>query len=201
MRIQPGPTDASEFVTAVNRVVDGLLRDSSPQSLVVIQIDNWFSQKWLGFSGLPIPHVAAFCRKEETRIPPFVPNRVVSERWFAAPLFEEADPAVRLHLRQRSKIALRRKASEVAPGSLLVWYSGNSANTGRGSLMAYIPEGKSYRNWYAQWQNANDWHSIQTDGIKVPDLRKLMEPSPRLGSSEGAGAFMPLNGCHETTRL
>jgi hypothetical protein len=183
MRIMPGPTDAPEFVAAVNQVVEGLLRDNSPQNLIVIQIDTWFSQKWLGFSGLPIPHVAAFYQKEATRIPPFVPNRVVSERWFAAPLFEEADPAVRLHLRQRSRIALRRKASEVAPGSLLAWYSGSSANTGRGSLMAYIPEGGSYRYWYAQWQNANDWHAIQVDGIKLPDLMKLMEPAELIGAS------------------
>jgi hypothetical protein len=182
MRIPAGPTDAPEFITAVNQVLGGLLRNSSPQCLVVIQIDTWFSQKWLGFSGLPIPHVAAFYRGKETRIPPFVPNRVVSERWFAAPLFEEADPAVRLHLQQRSKMALRRKVSEIAPASLLVWYSGGSANTGRGSLMAYIPEGGSYRYWYAQWQNASDWHAIQVDGIKLPDLIKLMKAPEPIGA-------------------
>ena len=178
MRIQPGPTDAPEFVAAVNRVIDGLLRDSKPQSLVIIQIDNWFGQKWLGFSGVAMLQLGVW--KHTLTIPPFVPNRVVSQCTFPGPSFSEIEPGEPIHRRVASRVALGRKASEVAPGSLLVWYSGNSANTERGSLMAYIPEGNSYRNWYAQWQNANDWHAIQVDGIKLPDLMRLMEPESQL---------------------
>jgi hypothetical protein len=173
MRIQPEPTDAVEFVTVVNQVIDGLLHRHAPESLFVLQIDTWFGQKWLGFSGVPLLGIAAWYKK--LRIPPFVPNRVISQRKFQAPFYEEIDSGNPLHRSVSGRVALGRKVSEVAPGALLIWYSGNSKNTGRGSLMAYIPESDSYRSWYAQWQNANHWHVVQTDGIKLPDLEKLME--------------------------
>ena len=176
MRIEPGPTDAIEFVTVVNQVVDGLLHRHAPESLIVVQIDNWFGQKWLGFSGVPMLGLAVWFRK--LRIPPFVPNRVVSQRKFQAPFYLEIDPGKPLHLSVSGKSALGRIASEVAPDATLFWYSANSKASGRGSLMVYIPEGGSYHSWYAQWQNANSWHVVQTDGIKLPDLMKLMEPVP-----------------------
>ncbi|MFC5862808.1 hypothetical protein ACFPT7_10940 [Acidicapsa dinghuensis] len=174
MRIEASENDAVGFVAAVNEVIEGLLRNEKPESLIVIKVDNWFGQKWLGFSGLPIPHVAAFYRGSGTRIPPFVPNRVVSQRRFTAPYYEEVDAGSPIHQKIRSRHALRRKASEIAPGTLLVWYSGESEKDKRGSLMAYIPDGNSYRYWYAQWQDVNGWHVVQTDGIKQPDLLKLL---------------------------
>ena len=175
MRIAASENDAEGFVAVVNKVLDGLLHQVRPRSLVVIAIDTWFGRKWLGFSGLPIPHVAAYYRAEKTRIPPFVPNRVVSQRRFESPRYEEISSGAPIHQKSLSAHAVKRKASEVAPNALLIWYSGESKRNKRGSLIAYIPEGRSYRYWYAQWRDLNGWNIVQTDGIQLPDLLKLMD--------------------------
>jgi hypothetical protein len=173
MRIASGPTDASEFITAVNQVVEGLLRQYAPKSLILVQIDNWFGPRWLGFSGKVM---GAFGVSLGTlTIPPFVPNRVLSQRKFSSPSYDEENSGKPLHKTMSSTTAMGRKASEVAPGQILIWYSGNSDNTGRGSLMAYIPEGDSYRSWYAQWEYSKSWQLAQTKGVESSELLRLME--------------------------
>ena len=173
MRIQPGPTDAIEFVTAVNQVVEGLFCQSKPKSLILVQIDNWFGPRWLGFSGKVMGTFGVSLGT--LTIPPFVPNRVLSQRKFSAPNYEEGNSGKPLHKTMTSTVAMGRKAAEVAPGQILVWYSGNSDNAGRGSLMAYIPEGDSYRSWYAQWVRSKFWQLAQTKGVEPSELQQLME--------------------------
>src|SRR5271165_6072784 len=144
LRIAAEPDDAADFVSIVERIILGIVAGHSPDTLVVIKIDNWFGSKWLGFSGKMLGALGVWNKPynqppDGLRIPPFVPNRVVSQRRFSAPDYAEVDSGKPIHAQVESTVALLRKAAAVAPNTALAWYSGNSHAAGRGAVMAYIP--------------------------------------------------------------
>jgi hypothetical protein len=177
MRITREQDDALDFVSAVERLADGLLRRDKPQSIVVTKIDNWFGSRWFAFSGKVMGAFGLQSRHTLT-VPPFVPNRVVCQRRFAAPLYDEVDGGKPLHLQIPSSVAMTRKVADIAPGAILLWYSGRSESSGRGSIMAYGPaEEGAYWSWYAGWASGKPWKVVETIGVKPQDLLLLMDPA------------------------
>ena len=173
MTIECGQDDAPDFITNIEELVNGLLAVEAPSSLRLIKIDNWFGPKWLGFSGKILGALGVSMAK--LTIPPFVPNRVVSEREFSGPLYSEIEDAGLIHLSLPSSVALTRTATGIAPGAILFWYSGGSQTTGRGSAMAYIPTGLAYSNWYAEWASHKRWHLVKGIGLEAADLSNLKD--------------------------
>jgi hypothetical protein len=104
-----------------------------------------------------------------------VPNRVVSQRRFSSPTYEEIDYGEPIHKRMASRVALNRTVATVAPRSALVWYSGEAKMTGRGAVMAYVPAGDSYWLWYAALETGESWTVTETLDIKRDALTSLME--------------------------
>ena len=51
MKTPVGETDDPGFVEVLNSVVQGLVSQHQPETVWIIQIDNWFDHKWLMFSG------------------------------------------------------------------------------------------------------------------------------------------------------
>jgi len=177
MQISPMDDDAADFITAVEQVVAGCLREYSPASLVLIKIDNWFGPRWLGFSGKIMGAVGV--RWRQLTIPPFVPHRVISQRRFERLSCEEVETGEPLHVRQTSAEAMERNVSELVPDTALVWYSGNSGSAGRGSVMVYPPRvypsgADTKKIWYAEWQLNKVWHLSLAKGIKPAELHELM---------------------------
>ena len=204
MIVAPQEDDAAEFVKLVQKTLDGIINRYSPQTLIVIKIDNWFGSKWLGFKGKvlgllgtwSIPYNAP---ADRLVIPPFVPNRVVSQRRFVAPSFKETEPGTPIHKKIPSDLARIRKMSNEAPNTAIIWYSGNSRTAGRGAVMAYIPAQRSYWPWYASWTKSDRWKLVENWAIKREQLIELMAQtsaagyhSPRLPGSAGGAA--PLRG-------
>jgi hypothetical protein len=180
MKIVPQLDDDPEFVRRVELTVNGILRSHSPASLAVIKIDNWFGARWLGFSG-KFGGIAGFTlrpsfrTRKRLRIPPFVPERVVFQRRFCGPEFEEIDSGKPVHLHVPSSVALRRMAAVEEPDVALAWFSGKSKKNDRGALMMYIPAGDSYWAWYAELQRAEPWRITKAWEIKHEDLSNLMD--------------------------
>jgi hypothetical protein len=173
--------DAPEFMNLVQRVTRALTVQHNLETLVVVKIDNWFGSNWLGFSGKALGTVGVHHLPDSLRIPPFVPNRVVSQRRFRAPDYEETDSGKPIHTNVESTVALLRKAATVAPNTALVWYSGNSSATGRGSVMVYLPVAGSYWSWYAGWQKQETWRLTETWNIKRDELLRLIEYENEVG--------------------
>jgi len=180
MKITPEIDDAPDFVRQVEQVANGVIHLHAPETLVLIKIDSYFGSKWLGFSGkalgaLGVWHNPSYHPANNVRIPPFVPNRVVSQRMFSAPAYEEIDGGKPIHKRIPSGIALNRTVATAAPNSALVWYSGESKATGRGAVMAYVPVGDSYWPWYAALETGEPWRITETWDIKREDSAGLIE--------------------------
>ena len=172
--------DAPDFIRHVGQVVNGVVRRHLPETLVLIKINNWFGSTWLGFSGkafgaIGVWHNPSYHPANIVRVPPFVPNRVVSQRRFSAPTYEEIDCGKPIHRRMPSRLALNRTVATAAPKSALIWYSGESKVTGRGAVMAYVPASDSYWPWYVALETGDPWRVTETWDIKREDLSKLME--------------------------
>ena len=180
MQIIPEQDDAHDFVALVEQSVNGILRQNAPPSLVLIKVDNWFGPKWLGFSGKMLGAFAVW--QPKLTIPPFVPNRIVWERRFAAPVYSETAMPAPIHLCVSSKVARTRSVSEIAPGAALVWFSGDSKDSGRGSVMAYVPAGESYWSWYVGYAKRESWRVAKTLELK-PSIVNSAIPEGEANSS------------------
>jgi len=176
MRIVPQQGDASEWISQIEPLVMGSLRLCKPEALVLVKIDGWFGSKWRRFSGKTLGAIGLW--KDRLTIPSFVPNRVLSQRKYIAPTYEEVDEGHRLHVQIEGNLATLRFAKDVAPRTALVWYSGNSKNSGRGSLMVYLPLGDSYLTWYAGWSYGKPWRIVELQGITMGELSALISDPP-----------------------
>jgi hypothetical protein len=178
--------DAPGFIRHVEHAVNGVFRRHSPETGVLVKINNWFGSNWLGFSGKALGALGVWNKPhnqpaDNIRIPPFVPTRVVSQRRFAAPTYEEVVSGKPIHIRVPSNLALLRKAATAEPRTALLWYSGNSRTAGRGAIMAYVPIGNSYWPWYAALETGDPWRVTETRDTKREDLSKLVEEGSECG--------------------
>ena len=136
---QPG--DSAEFMKKVQALVVNVARDYEPARLYVIRVDNWFGPKWMHFAGKVSvgKHFYAGIHKVTLHVPPFVPHRVVAERVFAGPDFDETVARPPLHIECASMLALKRRIADVDREAAFVWFSGQSEVQKRGSVMVYLP--------------------------------------------------------------
>ena len=168
--------DSSGFVSEVQSCVDGVLYAHKPAQLIVINIDNWFGQSWLHFCGkrLGVAGVHSTDRNPFLIVPPFVPNRIRSQHRFVAPTYVDAPDHEPIHSYVKSRIALNRRMHEVAPNASVIWYSGGSRRTGRGSIMAYLLSGESYWTWYVGLSEyESSWRVVTAEGITGEEFSAL----------------------------
>ncbi len=133
--------DSAEFMRKVQPLVLGVTRDYEPARLYVIRIDNWFGPRWMRFAGkLSVgKHFYAGIHKVTLHVPPFVPHRVVAERVFAGPNYDETVARPALHIECASMLALTRRIADVDKEAAFIWFSGDSGAHQRGSIMVYLP--------------------------------------------------------------
>jgi hypothetical protein len=133
--------DSAEFVARARALAIGVARDRQPARLYLIRIDNWFGPRWMHFAGKVTvgKHFAAGIHKTRLHVPPFVPHRVVAERVFAGPEYEETVVAPPLHIECPSKQALTRRIADIDKDAAFLWFSGTSEEQKRGAAMVYLP--------------------------------------------------------------
>jgi hypothetical protein len=139
--ISTQPRDSAEFMKKVQALIVGVARDYEPARLYVIRIDNWFGPKWMHFAGKfsAGKHFYAGIHKVTLHVPPFVPHRVVAERVFAGPNYNENVARPPLHIECASMLALTRRIADVDKEAAFVWFSSESEVQKRGSIMVYLP--------------------------------------------------------------
>lgn len=159
-----GQDDDVGFVEPVRAIIRGVLRMVEPDELYLVKIDSWFGDKWLGFSN-KLMGAAGIQHRVTLRVPPFVPARVVSERFLRHTSkgdYIEANTTVRLHVEQASEENARRLMSVVCPKAAVFWWSGCTRANQRGALMAYLPTTEGHNGWYAEFKKVDDWRPAKT---------------------------------------
>jgi hypothetical protein len=181
MNIVPDIDDAPEFIAEINAILNGVLKMTAPQEFILIKIDGWFGPKWLAFSGKVIGVIPIW--EDKLTIPPFVPNRVMTQHAFSGPDYKEELLRQPIHKKLESVFALQRQVASVVGNAALAWYSGDSLRNRRGSLMTYLPSGEEYWPWYANWDKGESWRIAQTKQITPEQLSTFQESGRRLFKS------------------
>ena len=179
MEITCREDDAANFIGEVQAWANGVLRIHAPAELFLINIDNWFSQRWLRFSGKAEGALGVWAVWDSyLTLPPFVPHRVRSERRFAAPAYQEVPIRNPIHIQIGSQYALQRRIPDIVSAASLVWYSGGSHRSGRGSIMAYVMCDNSYWTWYMGLsESGSSWRVVTAKGITAEEFSALKRPT------------------------
>jgi hypothetical protein len=179
--IVPGITDDNDFIKLLNSIVDRLLIQESPKQLWIIQIDNWFDHKWLGYSGRGVvdfrfpEHMKGFDAaleefyQDKITFPPFNPNRVLGQwsyvrqgndyREFPLPMLPHSTD------RRLTSPNLHRRIQDIVSSGCFVWYSANTLSNGRASVMVYTVNPGTHECWFAAFSRDEAWTLGATKGI------------------------------------
>lgn len=188
------PDDDRGFIELISRLTAGAAVTHRPFDLLIYKINNWFDHKWLGFSGKTLGALGVWAWP--LTLPPFVSNRVIRGWYYqrdevGGGYSEKASPPD-VHHKGWSAQNLHRRCEEIVPASALLWFSGNSATNGRGSLMAYIPV--AYQElwpWYIAFTRDGEWKKAHRKGIHPYEIRSFERAveSPQQGRRSETGGI------------
>ncbi|MBV9147002.1 MAG: hypothetical protein JO065_13875 [Acidobacteria bacterium] len=192
IEMSAGETDDPGFIEVLNSIVGGLIADHAPKQFWIVQIDNWFDQKWLRFSGMglvasdiPLDRydtVKAESYQEKLTFPAFTPNRVLGQFSFVragSGYTESALPALpHSHERKHSDENLRRRIQDFTRSGCFVWYSANTVANGRGSVMVYVATADHVECWFAGFNRQQEWKLDTAKGVNRDTLERWLKNPP-----------------------
>jgi hypothetical protein len=187
IKLKVTDTDHPEFVTMVESILNHLDAAYSPDEVFSILIRGWFDHKWLNFSGKglvsyesPLPnHPQVALDKffqDQTTFPPFTPNRILSQTRWAY----DDDPSSKSTLPHKRRCArsasnLHRRIKDHSKSAVYVWYSSETDQNQRGSMMVYRVKDETINTWYASFLYNDAWKLDQTKGIERSLLQKIID--------------------------
>jgi hypothetical protein len=175
-------SDDPKFIELINQILNGVISCHQPNQIYLIQIDHWFDFKWLFFSGVPFPQVGAYY-SDILRLPPFEPNRVMSQFCFKKE--SASEPHYKFHqskplqVHQSSYRNLHKRLNQPNQLGLYIWYSGDTQKTGRGCLMVYWIEEAKATAWYISFlkdKNQN-WKFNKSKNISQKEISDFVKIS------------------------
>jgi hypothetical protein len=176
IEILPNGNDDFDFIQIVEKILNGFIQNITPKEIYIIKIDNWFDFKWRAFEGKILGAVGSWNEKE-LRIPPFIPDRVLEQLYFQKVnnAYEKQD-RWDLHIYQSSSSNITGKRKLVAFGGtrMFLWFSGNTKNTLRGSIMLYQIEEENSSTLYISFLKKENWQVYKTDGISRNEVLALI---------------------------
>jgi len=166
--------DAEDLLHVAGVILRASLELYRPARVRLVRVGGWFDFKWLRFKGKVLGALGV--RGPGLVAPPFHPNRVESETVYdrgTGSSFRQVDAAA-LHERIRSEANLTRFLQREPDGELLAWLGGDSARTGRGSLMVYAGARGRWDTWYLQLLGGPAWRIHRTHGISRAEAEALI---------------------------
>lgn len=161
--------DDTAFLALIERIVNGAITILEMREAYLVHVDNWFDHKWLGWWSR-----WGHRDLQELYVPPFNPNRVLSQKHFICEgeslswaLTGKGKP---LHVRQPGRHASAQKLNQVSKSAAFIWYSGNTISNGVGSMMLYLSGSENYA-WYASFKKDAKW--AISDSFRITQ-RELM---------------------------
>jgi hypothetical protein len=176
IEILPNENDDLGFTEIVENIINKTVENIAPEEIYLTKIDNWFDFKWLAFSGKLAGAVGFW--NDELTVPPFIPDRVMEQSYFQR-LNETYVKQVghKLHGYQSSgeNIGRKLKSYSFARTRIFVWFSGNTKNSLRGSIMIYQIIKEAKYSFYVSFLKKDDWQIYKTDEISRNEVLSLMK--------------------------
>jgi hypothetical protein len=171
IELAPSESDDPAFLQLAQRIMNGAISALQMREVYLVQIDNWFDFKWMGWWSW-----AGEKELKQLFVPPFSPNRVRSENHFVwdanTSRFRYVAQKKPLHVRQPGRQAtFAQRIERISKSAAFVWYSGNTVTNSAGSVMLYISGAEGYA-WYASFAKDEPWRIA--DGRQV-SRKELLE--------------------------
>ncbi|MDJ1473390.1 hypothetical protein [Xanthocytophaga flava] len=171
----PHPTDDATFLSYLETLIQNQVNDYRPNHLYLIRLDNWFDDKWLGFSGTRM-HEISIWQLDQVTVPPFHPNRVESCLYYK---LKEGSYTLKvmtkpLHIIQTSTDNLHRKITDFMDDGLFVWYSSNSKMNSMGAVMMYQVKDNECFPFYLSLSGGINWKVQKTKGITRSQVEEIL---------------------------
>jgi hypothetical protein len=164
-------------VKTIERIVNGCAHHYKPAGFYLIRVRGWFDHKWLGFAGKRHGQVGVW--NSRLTLPPFNPNRVLSQRFYVwSPQdkgYARSTGWARIHQHQHSSDNLRRYVGRVGRSVALAWFCSDTLKSGKGSLMVYVRTPRGINGWFVSLDKTDDGRRKQTDNIALADVEKFEE--------------------------
>ena len=176
--------DANDFIISLNKIIIGLVDKFQIKEICLIRIKNWFDYKWLNYSGKSVVEFRGGAGlfdsslnnewREKITVPPFNPNRVLSELFFRTEQTDNKMFEKTLHTTKDSNDNIHNRISKYTNNGLFVWYSSDTELNQKGSLMIYRVQNDNVETFYVSFENKNCWKVKQTKNISVRELTNLL---------------------------
>ena len=176
--------DADDFIISVNKIVGKLIDKKDINEVCLIRIKNWFDHKWLNYSGKSVVEFRGGAGlidsalnnewREKITVPPFNPNRVLSELFFRIGPTDNKMFEKNLHKKKDSNDNIHNRISAYTKSGMFVWYSSNTEINQKGSMMIYIVQDDNIKTFYVSFVNNNGWKINQTKNISANELDNIL---------------------------
>jgi len=175
-------TDDPSYIGKVQRIINGAVAMCAPESVSLVRLDGWFGPRWFGFSH-KVMGAFGVSYLDTLVVPPFVPKRVTQERTYRRTdsSFVVKHGERPIHISQTSDENRHRNIHKLYPRRAFFWWSGASAESGRGVLMAYLPTPDSHIAWYAGLVKDDAWRWVDRRRITLKELDALEGTPPNSG--------------------
>ena len=177
-------SDEETVLSAIDGILDACIRARRPISVRIIRIRDWFSSRWYRFAGKR----SGLARVESTKliVPPFVPNRVISELelcWDDQSVEYIPQPnGTALHKRQHSRDDLHRTLSSVAGSCVALWVGGDALESRWLAAMLYAVGSPCAEGWYLSvHRRASEWVLDRYVGLDPASARTFPLTIPGSG--------------------
>ena len=178
MQIPVSDHDDPEFITLLQSFVEHYIVTTSARRVILVHIDNWFGERWLGFAGTFIGSATIRQRygklstdQKSLAIPPFRPSRVLSVNAFemCKPKWNETTPP-KLHVEKNGGICWT-----LFRHGIYFWYSGSTKSNTSGSLMVYEVNAGGQDAWYIHFDQGRDqrWQPTKCRNTQLAECRKI----------------------------
>lgn len=170
--------DNIDFIKKVQILVNEIISDFNPKEIFLFKVDNWFDKKWLNFSGKVLGALGTWDYNENSRIPPFSPNRILEQGYYNKTElgnYERKEFEVKIHKRQAVELNINRRIVAISNSAVFIWYSSNTIKNGHGSLMIYPIENKKCDPIYVGMKKNKEWDIISALGINRKIIETIIE--------------------------
>ncbi len=185
VKLQVEVGDSYDFIDIISQIINGFADKYDIDEICTIKIKNWFDKKWLNYSGKGIIHFEETTHpdnvalsnfwKNKITVPPFNPNRVLTEQTFYRHKTQNKNFERLLHIDQKSSDNQNNRMVTKSENGLFVWFSSNSEINQQGSLMIYRVAENNVYTWYASIENKSGWTITKTKGINLNELTELIK--------------------------
>ncbi len=177
--------DAPDFIKSINNLITTLIDKYKFDEVFIIQINNWFDHRWLNYSGKSVVqfHGGYFIEstlenewREKVTIPPFNPNRILSEKIFNFKAFDKRKFVRQLHSTKASNDNLHNRITDYSNNGLFIWYSSDTEKNQKGSIMVYKVQNNIVDTFYISFENNKEWKVKRTKNIPANEIIELLNP-------------------------